>query len=175
MQKDSVDRIIEDFTTEYPGVDPAVEGIVTRIHRLSKYIKKSLGDTAGTLDLSLGDWDILSSLTCVTGTRTMSPGQLSAKVQLSSGAMTSRLDKLEEAGLVRRSRDPHDRRGVQVEATDAGRALWDKAVDIQAAKEKMFADPLTAEEKELLNTLLRKMMLSFENPQLRKVGAATHP
>jgi DNA-binding MarR family transcriptional regulator len=51
---------------------------------------------------------------------------------------------------------------VRVEATDAGKALWRTAVDIQAAKEKMFAKPLTPEEKELLNSLLRKMMLSLE-------------
>ena len=162
MERDSVDRLNEDLAREYPDVDPLVEGVVTRIHRLSKYIKKSLGDTAATLDLTLGDWDILTNLHCLSGSHSMSPGQLSANVQLSSGALTSRLDRLEKAGLIRRRPDPDDRRGVRVEATDAGKALWRTAVDIQAAKEKMFAKPLTPEEKELLNSLLRKMMLSFE-------------
>ena len=164
VQQDSVDRLNEDLALEYPGIDPAVEGIVTRIHRLSKYIKKSLGETAAAIGLTVEDWDILSTLSCLEGERTMSPGQLSDKVQLSSGAMTSRLDRLEKSGMIRRLPDPNDRRGVQVELTDTAKNVWERAVDLQAAKEKMFAEPLTLEEKETLNGLLRKMMLSFEAP-----------
>ena len=167
MEMDSVDRLNEDLALEYPGIDPAVEGIVNRIHRLSKYIKKSLGETAAAIGITIEDWDILSTLSCLDGSHTMSPGQLSEKVQLSSGAMTSRLDRLEKAGMIKRLPDPNDRRGVQVELTDTSKSLWERAVDLQAAKEKMFAEPLTAEEKDLLNGLLRKMMLSFEAPQAR--------
>jgi len=117
--------------------------------------------------LTLEDWDIISTLSCLDGARTMSPGQLSEKAQLSSGAMTNRLDRLEKGGMIRRHPDPNDRRGVQVELTDAARALWLRAIDIQAAKEERLAQPLTDEEKKLLNNLLRKMMLSFEAPQAR--------
>ena len=165
VQQDSVDRLNEDLALEYPGIDPAVEGIVTRIHRLSKYIKRSLGETAAAIGLTVEDWDILSTLSCLEGERTMSPGQLSEKAQLSSGAMTSRLDRLERSGMIRRLPDPNDRRSVQVQLTDIAKDVWERAVDLQAAKEKMFAQPLTADEKETLNILLRKMMLSFEAPQ----------
>ena len=51
--------------------------------------------------------------------------------------------------MIRRLPDPNDRRGVQVELTETSRALWERAVDLQAAKEKMFAQPLTPEEKEI--------------------------
>jgi DNA-binding MarR family transcriptional regulator len=172
MQQDSVDRMNEDLALEYPGIDPAVEGIVTRIHRLSKYIKKSLGETAAAIGLTVEDWDILSTLSCLEGSRTMSPGQLSEKVQLSSGAMTSRLDRMERAGMIRRLPDPNDRRGVQVELTDTAKNVWERAVDLQAAKEKMFAQPLTEEEKETLNDLLRKLMLRFEAPTLLEAEPA---
>jgi DNA-binding MarR family transcriptional regulator len=175
MEKDSVDRLNEDLAEQYPVIDPDVEGIVNRIHRLSKYIKKSLGETAATLGLTIEDWDILANLHCLDRSRTMSPTQLSEKVQLSSGAMTSRLDRLEKAGLIRRLPDPNDRRGVRVEPTDAATDLWGRAVDIQAAKEKMFAQPLTPDEKEVLNGLLRKMMLSFEAPQPRIQERAAQP
>ncbi|MGH2753192.1 MAG: MarR family winged helix-turn-helix transcriptional regulator [Actinomycetota bacterium] len=175
MERDSVDRLNEDLASQYPAIDPAVEGIVNRIHRLSKYIKKSLGETAATLGLTIEDWDIIGNLHCLEGTRTMSPGRLSEKVQLSSGAMTNRLDRLERAGLIRRRPDPDDRRGIRVEPTETANELWARAVDIQAAKEKMFAQPLTPEEKEELNGLLRKMMLSFEQPQPREPAPTTGP
>jgi energy-coupling factor transport system substrate-specific component len=41
-------------------------------------------------------------------------------MELSSGAMTSGLDRLEELGFIRRLPDPGDRRGVVVELTEGG-------------------------------------------------------
>ena len=66
--------------------------------------------------------------------------------------MTNRLDRLEEAGLVRRLPDPDDRRGVLVELTDAGRTrLGRQSVSAQAAKESLVAAALSAKEKQQLN------------------------
>jgi DNA-binding MarR family transcriptional regulator len=76
--------------------------------------------------------------------------------------MTSRLDRLEEAGLVRRLPDPEDRRGVVIELTEAGMKAWDQAASIQGRKEAFFASALTKTEQEKLNSLLRKLMLAFE-------------
>jgi DNA-binding MarR family transcriptional regulator len=56
----------------------------------------------------------------------MAIGDLAEAERLPSSAATRLIDRLEETGLVTRSRDPHDRRGVQVEITDAGRRLVDE-------------------------------------------------
>ena len=45
----------------------------------------------------------------------LSAGQLASAARLTSGAITAVLDRLEEAGFVRRVRDPADRRRVMVE------------------------------------------------------------
>ena len=70
-------------------------------------------------------------------------GQLSEWAELSSGAMTNRIDRLEHAGLVRRLPDPDDRRGVLVELTEAGHKAWEDSVATQAAKESLVAAALT--------------------------------
>lgn len=79
--------------------------------------------------------------------------------------MTNRLDRLEEAGLVRRLPDPNDRRGVVVEVTDKGQRLYEKTVDVQAKKEQFVASALTDAEKKQLNALLRRLMLEFERAE----------
>ena len=56
----------------------------------------------------------------------MAIGDLAEAERLPSSAATQLVDRLEEAGLVTRSRDPHDRRGVQVVITDSGRRLVDE-------------------------------------------------
>jgi len=91
-----------------------------------------------------------------------SPGDLAADLELSSGAMTSRLDRLRAVRLHPRLPDPEDRRGVVVELTPEGMAAWDKAAGIQGRKEAFFASALTKAEQQQLNALLRKLMLAFE-------------
>jgi DNA-binding MarR family transcriptional regulator len=91
-----------------------------------------------------------------------SAGALASVLDLSSGAMTNRLDRMESAGLVRRLPDPDDRRGVKVELTDKGMRLWHESVGVQAQKEALLASALTAKEKEQLNGLLRRLVLAFE-------------
>jgi DNA-binding MarR family transcriptional regulator len=76
--------------------------------------------------------------------------------------MTNRLDKLEEAELVRRLPDPDDRRGVKVELTDHGLKIWEDALRTGAAQEALVAAALTKEEKNQLNALLRRLMREFE-------------
>jgi DNA-binding MarR family transcriptional regulator len=61
------------------------------------------------------DWRCLDIL----GTRgPMTAGQLAEAVRLTTGAVTGVLDRLESAGLVRRTRDVDDRRKVIVQLTD---------------------------------------------------------
>jgi DNA-binding MarR family transcriptional regulator len=56
----------------------------------------------------------------------LTAGELAAAVGLSPGAVTTALDRLEQRGLVRRTRDSEDRRRVMVEMTeDAKRVAWE--------------------------------------------------
>jgi DNA-binding MarR family transcriptional regulator len=82
--------------------------------------------------------------------------------------MTNRLDQLEQAGLVRRLRDPDDRRGVLVEPTKKGLRLRDETVGVQARKEALVMSALNERERRQLNTLLRRVMLAFEERQGEK-------
>ncbi|MEO5877353.1 MAG: MarR family transcriptional regulator [Streptosporangiaceae bacterium] len=53
----------------------------------------------------------------------MTPGRLREQLNLSSGAITACLDRLERAGHVRRTRDPHDRRVVHLHYESAAREI----------------------------------------------------
>jgi len=90
-----------------------------------------------------------------------SPGELASDLELSSGAMTSRIDRLEQAGYVRRLPDLDDRRGVVVELTQKGREAWDTSINVQGRREAFIASVLTKEEQRQLNHLLRKLLLGF--------------
>lgn len=55
------------------------------------------------------------------------PGTLAKEVDLSQATMTGIVDRLEAAGLVRRTRDQADRRRITVTLTPAGQSLIDRA------------------------------------------------
>ncbi len=106
---------------------------------------------------------MLSSLRWAGKPYRRSAGELAKFSDLSSGAMTSRLDQLEKAGLVRRLRDPEDRRGVLVEPTEKGKKIWEQTIGVQAQKEQLIATALNERERRQLNDLLRKVMLVVED------------
>ncbi len=121
-----------------------------------------MDDTLKEYGLSHGEWGILGHLRLAGPPYRSSPGQLSKDEWLSSGAMTNRLDRLEEAGLVRRLPDPDDRRALHVELTEKGEKLWLESVGVQASKEAALAAALDKKELKELNALLRKVLLEFE-------------
>ena len=161
--RDHVDKRLEELGDDLPDLDLDVEGIVERIQGLEKRFRQAMEDTLEDHGLNYGEWRVLCNLHS-SHDRTRTPGELSAKLELSSGAMTNRIDRLEADGLVRRHRDPDDRRGVRVELTEAGNSAWVESTNTQAIKEKLIAGALTKAEQHQLNTLLRKLMLSFDNP-----------
>jgi DNA-binding MarR family transcriptional regulator len=160
-EQDHIDRWLAE--RELPGVDLEVEGIVDRINGLNRRLHKLLDDTLSEFGLGLGDWKVLNHLQSAGPPYRRAAGKLAERAELSSGAMTNRLDRLEETGLVRRVPDPDDRRSVKVELTDHGLKVWEDALRTGAAQEALVAAALTTEEKQQLNSLLRRLMLEFEH------------
>ena len=159
--EDHIDRFLAEVAEQLPTLDLRVEGIVDRVMGIQRRLRRMLDETLEEYELSYGEWSVLSSLIWSPNNR-RTAGELAAKVELSSAAMTNRLDRLEKAGLVRRVPDERDRRAVQIEVTDEGRALYERTVDAQAAKEAIVAEALTVEQQDELNGLLRRLMLAFE-------------
>jgi DNA-binding MarR family transcriptional regulator len=162
-ERDHVDRWLETtWLEEIPNLDLAVEGIVDRIAGLSKRFKRTLIETLSEHGLSYEEWDVLGALRRGGPPFRRSAGELAQISELSSGAMTNRLDRLEEAGLVKRLPDPNDRRGVLVELTKKGHTAWHDSAGAEAAREALIGSVLNDREKDQLNALLRRLMLEFE-------------
>ena len=159
-ERDHVDRFLEsEFLEQIPNLDLTVEGIVDRIMGISRRLKNSLEETLAEHGLDWADWKVLGALVRKSP---RSAGKLAEITELSSGAMTSRLDRLEESGFVRRLVDPGDRRGVLVDLTAKGRRAYHAAAGDEAAKEALITSALNKREKAELNTLLRRLMIEFE-------------
>ena len=167
--RDHVDRFLDEVRTELPDdLDLTIEGVVDRILGIGRRLQKLLDETLSAYGLSHGEWKVLSSLRWAGPPYRRSAGEVARLADLSSAAMTNRLDQLEGRELVRRLPDPDDRRGVLVELTERGSRLWDEAIGVQAEKEALLASALSKPAREQLNGLLRRLMLAFEERGLEK-------
>jgi DNA-binding MarR family transcriptional regulator len=163
-RRDHVDRFLEEISADLPAhLDLTVEGIVERVGGINRRIKWMHEETLDQFGLNVSDWHVLTTLRWAGEPYRRSAGELARRVELTSGAMTSRLDALEAEGLVRRLRDPDDRRSVLVELTEKGREKHEQAMGIQAQKEALLAAALTDREKVQLNALLRRVMITLED------------
>jgi DNA-binding MarR family transcriptional regulator len=161
--EDHVDRLLAKIAeVGVAEIDPDVEGIIDRIGGIHWRLKRAQKTTLREHGLTPEEWGVMTKLRLGSDACRSSPGDLANDLELSSGAMTSRLDRLEEAGLVRRLPDPDDRRGVVVELTQKGRDTWDTSANVQGRREAFFARTLTKAEQKQLNTLLRKLLLGLD-------------
>ncbi|HEX5556789.1 MAG TPA: MarR family transcriptional regulator [Gaiellales bacterium] len=161
-QRDHVDRFLETVNFAFPDLDLEVEGIVDRIGGISRRLNRALDATLAEFGIDMTEYRVLSSLSQAGEPYRSTPGRLAERMELSSGAMTNRLDRMEAAGLIRRLPDPGDRRVVVVELTSRGQETYRRAVGVQAQKEALFAAALSGREKAQLNGLLRRLMIEFE-------------
>jgi DNA-binding MarR family transcriptional regulator len=109
-------------------------------------------------DLPLGWFEVLVFLGDRPDGR-MKMQELADQVLLSKSGVTRLVDRMEEAGLVRRASCDSDRRVTYAEITPAGRRALREAVPVHAAAlEERFLGILSSAELRQLRNLLRKVL-----------------
>ncbi|MEU9668823.1 MarR family transcriptional regulator [Streptomyces bobili] len=162
-RKDPVDAIVEQWAAERPDLDTTAMEVFGRVSRLARAMGDRMEKAYAGLGISRGEFDVLATLRRSGEPYALSPRQLSATLMLTTGGMTGRLDKLERAGLLRRSPDPHDRRGLRVTLTEQGLAVVEEAVGAGlAVQTEALTAALDAERAGQLAGLLRELLLATE-------------
>lgn len=159
-ERDTVDRMLAQWGRERPDLDSSGMAVVLRILLLAGLLSERLKDVLAPLDLAPFEFDVLSALRRA-GTRGVTPGELCESAQLTSGAMTHRLDRLQERGLVTRRPSRTDRRSFLVFLTGKGRALVDQAVAARMDDAAACIRALTKLEQRKLAQLLRRVHLEL--------------
>ncbi|MEU6775640.1 MarR family transcriptional regulator [Streptomyces sp. NPDC046759] len=158
QRRDPVDAIIDQWAAVRPDLDSRAMEVFGRIYRLARTMGDRTEKAYRPYGVSRGEFDVLATLRRAGEPYTLSPRQLSATLMLTTGGMTGRLDKLERAGLLRRSPDPHDRRGLQVTLTEKGLDVIDRAVGAGLAVQTEALSLLDDERVGQLADLLRELL-----------------
>jgi DNA-binding MarR family transcriptional regulator len=157
-QRDAVDRIAEQWATARPDVDSSPLAVIGRISRLSRLVDRRLAESFARFDLEAWMYDVLATLRRGGEPYELTAGQLVAQTMVTTGAITNRIDRLEQRGLVERG-SATDRRKVIVRLTPAGRELVDEVVEPHMAVEEEILAALSPRQRDELVRLLRTTLL----------------
>jgi|SRR6266540_4272814 len=160
--RDHVDEIVDQWRRERPDVNVAPLALLGRLFRVVHLADAELAPEFARHGLQPGWFDLLAALRRAGRPYELNPTGLMRATLISSGGMTKRLDRLEQAGLVERRPDPADRRGTLVRLTRRGRSAIDRAVDAHVANEERLLSSLSVAERRALDGLLRTLLSDLE-------------
>lgn len=161
-QGDDVDQIVAAWRRERPDLDVSPLHVLSRISRLARRLDLDRAQAFARHDLEGWEFDVLSALRRAGQPYELSPGQLVRQTLVTSGTMTNRVDRLARRGLVERSPDPSDRRGVIVRLTREGQRTVDAAMADLLDRERQLLAELPTKERDDLAGLLRRLLSPFE-------------
>jgi DNA-binding MarR family transcriptional regulator len=157
VRADHVDEIVQQWNQERPDVDVSGMTVIGRLARLEKVIRPRLDAVFAEHDLESWEFDVLATLVRNGEPNQLTPGELLKSMMITSGAMTNRIDRLEQRGFVKRTKSPADGRQVLVTLTPRGRKKLDAAFIDHAANELAIIDTLDIDQRRQLVDLLRDL------------------
>ncbi|MBM7504554.1 MarR family winged helix-turn-helix transcriptional regulator [Agromyces aurantiacus] len=162
--QDHVARIMAEWRRERPDLDVSPQGVIGRLHRLANALTEELVAVYGRFGLSEGEFDVLATLRRAGAPYERTPGDLAASTMVTSGAMTKRIDRLEQRGLVTRRVSDTDGRGRVIALTSAGRELIDEVMTAHMANEHRLLEAVDQADRIALERAITRWLAAFETP-----------
>lgn len=156
--QDPVDGILRQWSEARPDLDCSAMGVVGRLRRVNQSWQKQLETVFEAHQLSSIEFDILATLR--RSQMTLTPTELYQTLMLSSGAMSTRIEKLVQRGLIERIASENDRRSCKVRLSEEGQRALDAALESHVENMNTMLDMLEEDEKTQLAMLLKKVLVA---------------
>ena len=153
-----MDQIVETWRAREPELDPSHLHVIGRLLRAASRVSRAREAALAPYRVTAGDFDVMATLYRVAPAEGLNSKHLSTSALITSGAMTTRLDRLERAGMIRRRPDPGDRRAVLVQLTEEGQRAAAQAVRAVFHAHEECLRPLSERDRKTLATLLRRLL-----------------
>jgi DNA-binding MarR family transcriptional regulator len=160
--RDRLDYLTEGWRAARPDMDISpwqIWGRTTRVHEL---FLAAITPALQRHGLNFKEFQTLAALILGGKPYEANPNTVAKHNLLTSGGMANLIGRMEKEGYVERHPDPNDRRGVLIRLTARGRRQFEQAVLEENRIEHELLKALTAEERAVLGTLLRKLLLSID-------------
>ena len=161
--RDQVDVIMDHWREQNPQLDIPAKALSVRLRRVTHHLEREVRRELAELGIELWEFEMLLALRR-SPKHELSAGGLLRQSQVTSGAITNRIQRLEDNGYVTRHVCPDDRRQVIVTLTATGLQRAQKILDTKIDTEaRLFGsvDPVTLDR---LSADLRTLLVAIEGP-----------
>ncbi|MBC7761187.1 MAG: MarR family transcriptional regulator [Candidatus Saccharibacteria bacterium] len=159
---DHVAKTQDEWKRERPDLDVSPTRVIGRLHRLAAHLTDELVVVYNRHGLGEGEFDVLATLRRAGPPFERAPGELAVNTMVTTGAMTKRIDRLIQAGLVTRRESITDGRRRVIGLSPQGRELIDAAFTEHMSNERRLVEMLSSSEREQLEVILLTWISRFE-------------
>ena len=159
-ERDAVDRITAQWHSARPDLDVSPIEVIGRVSRLSRLIDRRLADNFARHGLENWMYDVLATLRRSGPPYELMAGELVGQTMVTTGAITNRIDRLEQRGLVERD-TAQDRRKVIVRLTAQGLQIVDQVVVDHLEAEREIVAVLSERQRRELARMLRAALIGL--------------
>ncbi|MEU6759185.1 MarR family transcriptional regulator [Streptomyces sp. NPDC046685] len=156
-EHDEIAAIAAQWGRERPDLDATPMLVIGRLFRLTDTLDRRLRPPFAAAGLGNGDFDVLAALRRAGAPYTLSAGELSRTVLVTTGAVTKRVDRLRARGLVDRAVADADSRGRLITLTPEGVALTDRLIAVHLDNQRRLLAGLGDDERTHLAHLLGRL------------------
>ena len=146
------------------GADESVQRVVTAVHRLARRLNQWYDRQLADLDITTGEWAVLSELARLPDGEALTPSQLADAANVAPSSMTHRLDRMALRGMISREPDPGNRTRVLVRMSDAGWQLYGSVIRESNVVESDLIAGLTPAQVDELASLLERVIAGLDRP-----------
>ncbi|MGJ7905809.1 MarR family winged helix-turn-helix transcriptional regulator [Actinopolyspora sp. H202] len=157
MPVDGVEATVRRWRAQRPDLDVSPMSVIGWLTTASNEIERRLAAVLSEYGLQSWEFDVLATLRTDGEPYEMCPGTIGGHLRVSNSAMTNRIKRLEESGLVERHFSPENRRIVIIRLTERGIEVTDRAMDSYLTEGKSALEALSPSETDQLCGLLRKL------------------
>jgi DNA-binding MarR family transcriptional regulator len=143
-----------------PDIDSSPIGVIGRVSRLSRLVDRRLAENFARHGIESWMYDVLATLRRSGEPYELTAGDLVRNTMVTTGAITNRIDRLEQRGFVERAA-ADDRRKVIVRLTKKGLDLVDEVVVGHMETEREILSVLSPRQQRELAQLLRTTLLGL--------------
>ena len=130
-KEDIIDTLVKEWKKENPKLDASAMNVVGRIIKIGKILEKRAGAVLKDSKIHYTDLDVLATIRRSGKPYKLTPKELMKSVLITSGAMTTLLDRLTKLNLIYRENDEKDKRIKRACLTEKGKKTIDKAIKIR--------------------------------------------
>jgi DNA-binding MarR family transcriptional regulator len=158
--EDAVAIALRQWRQVLPDADLGTIAVIGRLNRCTALLQQATDAPLGRAGVNRAEFDLLCALLRVGGELT--PSRLARETFASGAAVTKRVRRLEEIGLVARRVDDRDRRVSHLSLTERGRSFIMRLLPEQLRYETALLEGLSPDRERQLADLLAELLLMLE-------------